>query len=96
MIGFFEVCYYIVDNHFILFDAGEGSIQTLASMGLPYRYLDTVFLTHLHSDHIAGLGQAFNITWDSGPRNKPLDVYGPYGVEKVVDRITQAYQFDIH
>ncbi|MBY0543973.1 MAG: MBL fold metallo-hydrolase [Gammaproteobacteria bacterium] len=83
----------IVDNQFLLFDAGEGSVQTLATMGLPYTRIYNVFITHWHSDHFAGLAGVINVSWIDG-RNKPINVYGPYGIKKVLDGLIQAYQFD--
>ncbi len=83
----------IVDNQFLLFDAGEGSVQTLASMGLPIQNLDNVFMTHWHSDHIGGLGQIINERWLHGG-DKAINVYGPKGVKQVISGISEAYQLD--
>ncbi|MFN7097367.1 MAG: MBL fold metallo-hydrolase [Gammaproteobacteria bacterium] len=83
----------IADNQFLLFDAGEGSIQTLAAMDLPYTKIYNVFITHWHSDHFAGLAQVSNGSWTDG-RDQPLNVYGPYGVKQILQGLRQAYQFD--
>jgi len=83
----------IGDNQLLIFDAGEGSSQTLGELGLPTDQLKTVFITHWHSDHFAGLGQIMNTSWMMG-RTTPLNVYGPYGVTQVVNGINQAYQLD--
>ena len=69
----------IADHEFFLVDAGEGSIQTLASMHLPYTKIHHIFITHWHSDHFAGLAQVSNGSWIDG-RDEPLHVYGPYGL----------------
>ncbi|WP_454783598.1 MBL fold metallo-hydrolase [Legionella sp. WA2022007384] len=84
----------IADKQFMLFDAGEGAIQTLASMGLPYPAIHNVFITHWHSDHFSGLGQVINASWNNG-RNEPINVYGPYGVKQVVKGFAKAYQLDV-
>jgi ribonuclease Z len=34
-----------------LFDIGTGSMGNIASLMIPYQYLDKVFLSHLHTDH---------------------------------------------
>ncbi|NNM59175.1 MAG: MBL fold metallo-hydrolase [Legionellales bacterium] len=83
----------IADDQFLLFDAGEGAIQTISEMGLPYTRIYNVFMTHWHSDHFAGLGQVSNVSWTDG-RNKPMNVYGPYGVKHVIDSLAAAYQLD--
>ncbi|QEY50721.1 MBL fold metallo-hydrolase [Legionella longbeachae] len=84
----------IADKHFMLFDAGEGASQTLASMGLPYAAIHNVFITHWHSDHFSGLGQVINASWNNG-RNQPINVYGPYGVQQVLKGLAKAYQLDV-
>lgn len=80
-------------GQFVLFDAGEGAIQTIAGYGLPYAKLNTAFITHWHSDHFAGLGQVINATWVHG-RKEPFVIYGPWGAEKVVNGLNSAYEFD--
>ena len=74
-------------------DAGAGSAQ-VATMGrLPLERLETVLLTHFHSDHIAALPE-FNLnSWVAG-RPSPLSVYGPPGVAEVVDGLNEAYRLD--
>ena len=38
-----------------LFDVGTGSIANLASLEIPYTYVDKVFISHLHVDHMGDL-----------------------------------------
>jgi ribonuclease Z len=38
----------------LLFDAGRGAIQRLFQSKVPLKEINSVFLTHLHSDHIVG------------------------------------------
>ena len=85
----------ITDHQFLIFDAGEGAIQTLAGMGLPVSQIHNVFITHWHSDHFSGLGSLINETWSVGGRTEPMVVYGPYGVNEVISGITQAYRLDV-
>ncbi|WP_423062662.1 MBL fold metallo-hydrolase [Candidiatus Paracoxiella cheracis] len=84
----------IVDNNFFLIDSGEGSIQTLAAMGLPIGSIDKVFFTHYHSDHIAGLGQIVNASWMWG-RKVPFIAYGPKGIKRTTQSINDLYQHDV-
>ena len=83
----------IGNNEFFLIDAGEGSSQTIASLALPYPAISKVFMTHWHSDHFAGLGSVINDTWKDG-RTTQFDVYGPFGVDKVVNGINESYYLD--
>lgn len=81
------------DKQFLLFDAGDGAIQTLGELSLPIQKLDTVFITHWHSDHFGGLGQVMNETW-MNRRKVPLTVYGPYGVKEISKSFNKAYRLD--
>jgi ribonuclease Z len=65
-------------------DAGLGSVRNLLLWRVPLAQVKGVFLTHFHSDHIAELGELRLQTWAAG-RRAPLKVYGPPGVEDVVD-----------
>ncbi len=61
-----------------IFDIGTGSLANIYALGIPLDYIDKVFLTHLHMDHMGDL-QAF---WNYGPQNNrsvPLRVWGPGG-----------------
>lgn len=77
-----------------IFDSGSGSIRKLGRMGFPMGKLQAVFLTHLHSDHIDGLGEALLQGWIAGARSSQLPVYGPEGTDKVVAGFNAAYAID--
>jgi ribonuclease Z len=77
-----------------VFDAGSGGVRNLGSMGFPIGRLDGVFLTHLHSDHIDGLGELLLLSWIAGGRTTPTPIYGPVGTDKVVSGFNAAYQID--
>ena len=62
----------------ILFDIGTGSMANLAAMMIPYQYLDKVFLSHLHTDHMGDILGLWAGGWTSG-RPNPLKVWGPSG-----------------
>ncbi len=83
----------IADGKVLLFDAGEGAIQTIAALGLPYELISTAFITHWHSDHFAGLAGVVNASWDHG-RKVPFEVYGPFGTKQVIDGLNKAYELD--
>ena len=55
--------------------------------------LAAIMLTHFHSDHIGDLGEINLETWANG-RDHPLRVYGPPGVDQVVNGFAQAYSLD--
>lgn len=76
-----------------LFDAGENAMRNVESNQVPLAALDRVFITHWHSDHFNGLGGLINHTWING-RKTPFEVYGPPGVEQVVQGLAMAYDED--
>ncbi|MEL6258839.1 MAG: MBL fold metallo-hydrolase, partial [Pseudomonadota bacterium] len=66
----------------------------LSRMGFPMERLEALYLTHLHSDHIDGLGELLLQAWIAGQRSAPLPVYGPEGAQRVVDAFNDAYAID--
>lgn len=77
-----------------VFDSGSGSIRKLQRMGFPMERIEAAFLTHLHSDHIDGLGELLLQAWIAGGRGAPLPVYGPEGTDRVVGGFIAAYEID--
>lgn len=61
-----------------LFDIGTGSMANLAAMMIPYQYLDKVFLSHLHTDHMGDILGLWAGGWTAG-RPNALRVWGPSG-----------------
>lgn len=61
-----------------IFDMGTGSMERLYALGIPLDFIDKVFLTHLHMDHMGDL-PAFYIYGPQNNRSKPLRVWGPGG-----------------
>lgn len=77
-----------------VFDAGSGSVRKLGAMGFPMDRLNAAFLTHLHSDHLDGLGELMLQAWMAGGRSTPLPIHGPEGTERVVAGFMEAYDID--
>lgn len=78
-----------------LFDCGRGATLRLAAAGVPLNSITRVFLTHLHSDHIVQLPDLLLTGWAGGQRAVPLAVWGPAGTRDMMDRLQQAFAFDI-
>jgi len=83
----------LAGGHFVMVDAGPGAWREIALRRLPRAQLDAVLVTHFHSDHIGDLGETITQSWIAG-RTKPLTVYGPRGIEQLVDGFRQAYALD--
>ncbi|CUH48707.1 guanitoxin biosynthesis MBL fold metallo-hydrolase GntH [Ruegeria atlantica] len=83
-----------------LFDVGTGSLANLAALEIPYTYLDKVFISHLHVDHIGDLDSLYVGGWVSN-RTVPLRVWGPsglepqYGTAAAVDGLKQMLAWDV-
>jgi ribonuclease BN (tRNA processing enzyme) len=68
----------VVDGQIYLIDLGHGSFDQFQTLGLSPSDIAGVFITHLHSDHIANL---FTMLWlrfgGIDPLTSPLQIYGP-------------------
>ena len=77
----------------LLFDAGRGVVQRLRMLDVPISEIQQVFITHLHSDHISALDDVWLTGWIY-QRKKPLNVYGPDGIQSFVKNMQETYEFD--
>jgi ribonuclease Z len=78
----------------LLFDAGRGCVVRLQQAKVPWTDVTTIFLTHLHSDHVLAIPDILLTGWTSG-RTAPLEVRGPQGTSAMMTHLVQAYEFDI-
>jgi ribonuclease Z len=80
-----------------LVDCGRGVQQRLTAAGAAANGLTALLLTHLHSDHIADLGDVIITRWVSTftPDPAPLPIIGPPGTAEVVENTLKAFGFDI-
>ncbi|MFT4614129.1 MAG: ribonuclease Z [Bacteroidia bacterium] len=89
-----QACIAIVTpEHFYLIDSGAGSTDNINRMGLPMDRLQGLLLTHFHSDHIAEIYEVNLASWVQG-RPAPLTVYGPRGVDEVINAVNAGYRLD--
>jgi ribonuclease Z len=80
-----------------LIDCGRGVQQRMAAAGSAANGLSALLLTHLHSDHIADLGDVIITRWVStfAPDPAPLPIIGPPGTAQVVAATLAAFGHDI-
>jgi ribonuclease BN (tRNA processing enzyme) len=76
-------------THYVV-DAGDGVTRRLAKAGIDVREVGTIFITHHHDDHTAGLGTLMSLAWDR-QRTKPIHVYGPPRTEELVKAAVQYF-----
>lgn len=81
----------------LVFDAGRGASIRLEQIGSGLGNITAVFLTHYHSDHTNGLPDLWLTGWlpPHGARKTPLNIYGPTGVNELVEGLQRAYKADI-
>src|SRR5215475_11855848 len=80
----------IVNDALYVVDAGDGVTRRIAKAGFNVRDAGTIFITHHHDDHTAGLGTLMSAAWDN-QRTSPINVYGPPPTEALVKAAVQYY-----
>ena len=80
----------IVNGALYVIDAGDGATRRIAKTGFNVRDVGTIFITHHHDDHTAGLGTLMSVAWDS-QRTTPINVYGPPRTEDLVKAAVQYF-----
>lgn len=80
----------IVNGTLYVVDAGDGVARRIAKAGFNVRDVGTIFITHHHDDHTAGLGTLMSTAWD-GQRTTPINVYGPPQTEDLVKAAVQYF-----
>lgn len=84
-------------NQKLLFDFGRGVTIRLAQLHIPFGAVTAHFLTHFHSDHLAGLPDLWLTGWlrpPYGQRNHPFVLYGPKGTLALTHGLTEAFARD--
>jgi len=74
---------------FWLFDCGEGTQQQVYRAGLKLSKLKTVFISHLHGDHIFGLPGLLASRGLMGIK-KDINIFGPVGL---VDYLNNCFEY---
>ena len=76
-------------THYVI-DAGDRVASRIAEARINVRDIGTIFLTHHHDDHTAGLGTLLSTAWDN-QRTKPINVYGPPRTAELVNAAVQYF-----
>lgn len=74
-------------------DCGPGVVRRAAQAGIKMEQLTRAFVTHLHSDHTAGLPDLILTPPNSG-RVERLEVFGPPGTKAMTASLLKAYRED--
>ena len=84
-----------LDGQKILVDAGLGVTKGLINTGFDLRNLSTIFITHLHSDHVLELGPLIHTAWATGLKS-PINIYGPSGIVTYWNNFLKSMALDIN
>lgn len=73
----------------VLIDCGEGAMTQLRRVGVEFRTVDHIVLTHHHFDHIGSLFACIGLNM-MVHRRTPLTIYGPPGTQQIVQGLFEA------
>ena len=65
-----------VHGRLFLFDCGEGVQQQFVRFGLPFQKLESIFISHIHGDHLFGIFGLLSTIGMLG-RTAPLNIFAP-------------------
>jgi ribonuclease BN (tRNA processing enzyme) len=74
----------------LLLDCGATALVALTNYKFQIDAIETIFLSHLHGDHIGGLPYFFLYSVFIAQRKRPLKIIGPPGVERGVRAFFRA------
>jgi ribonuclease BN (tRNA processing enzyme) len=72
-----------------LVDAGDGAATAMIRAGANYRDLRSIWISHIHFDHIGGLYGVLGLRLQTRT-TAPLTIYGPYGTKAIIDGLIAA------
>ena len=78
----------------LMFDAGEGAQTAYLKARLGWNREMKIFVTHLHGDHCVGILGLLQ-TMSMRGRTKPLEIYGPGGLEEFIYGSVRALGFGL-
>jgi ribonuclease BN (tRNA processing enzyme) len=86
------------ENSSMLLDCSADAPHRMAEENLDWVSLDTIWISHLHLDHCAGLAPfLFGIKWAPGSdqRTKPLRIIGCRGTGRLLTAIDESHHYKL-
>jgi ribonuclease BN (tRNA processing enzyme) len=77
----------------LLLDCGIGAVHRMATLGLDWKNITHLCITHFHNDHIGDVPALF-FAWRWGmlpPRSTPLTVMGPAGTKRKLALMAEVF-----
>jgi ribonuclease Z len=81
-------------NEQIMFDCGEGVQRQMIKAKVGFQKKLKICITHMHGDHVLGLPGLLQTMALMG-REKPVDVYGPIGINRFLESLKETLQFQL-
>jgi ribonuclease BN (tRNA processing enzyme) len=89
--GRFNACYHVrTTTDSFLIDCGATSLLALRRIGVATNDISTIFISHLHGDHFAGLPFVLIDALYPSKRQAPLTIAGPQGTEERFMQLAEA------
>ena len=85
----------VINEKVYVIDAGLGVTRQFIEAGFNYEQLETIFITHHHSDHNLELGGLIYTSWVGSPAHK-LNIFGPKGLKNLMTHFIESQSFDIN
>jgi ribonuclease BN (tRNA processing enzyme) len=80
--GRFNTCFHLVGRGInALIDCGATSLVSMSKLAIDRNAIDTIFISHFHSDHVGGLPFLILEANYVLKRDRPLTVIGPPGLK---------------
>ena len=80
-------CYVLkIEDEYLMFDCGEGTARELLNTDINHNKIRTIFISHMHYDHIGGLLGVLDMMSMTG-RENDLHICGPDRLEEYVNHI---------
>ncbi|EHI48899.1 metal-dependent hydrolase, beta-lactamase superfamily III [SAR116 cluster alpha proteobacterium HIMB100] len=84
----------VLNDKVYIIDAGLGVTRQFIEAGFTYDQLETVFITHHHSDHNLELGGLVYTSWVGAPAHH-IKLFGPHGLNRLMTSFVDSQAFDI-
>lgn len=81
-----------VDGEILLFDCGENTQRQMMKAGLSPMKISSIFVSHWHADHSAGLMgliQSLSLM----DRKKKMNIFGPKGTKEAIDSLLKHHHW---
>ncbi len=79
-----------VHERLFLIDCGEGTQMQMRKAGIPFSKIDSIFISHLHGDHIFGLFGLLSTIALNG-RTNTLNIFAPENFSKILSFFLEQF-----